>query len=1254
MFAVGTLASGNAEREKVVAKPESVTFMADDFFKVSDAISPPVEYALSRQSKNLVLTLRIHSLQPDGGGISVKVGLSAADSVILDGTKAAVTRKGDTAEYTFKVPLSSLIKSEADWAKFRMGIAVSWAGGPFGEPRQMERFLHLSGAAADGLSPEPTDWAPIDLAEQATIVANRKNRIFIEFDQPMDGKASIVIENEKGDRVRNLISGKTMSKGRHRIEWDGFDERNNVVVAGNYRWRGVSHPGISPEYLFSFYNNGNPPFRNGSPTSNWLSDHTDPVATTTVGDSVFLGAPLSESGHALVQTDLEGNKRNHFSIPTLVGWGTLFLAADDECIYSIMEGNASYEPFQDLPDGKWQIRRPLNILRWTLKDGLPKKYDGARGEKVLTNNLYTSSEPKPKRGNAVPRPYNLGGAALLNGRLYVSLRQENRIVILNAGTGAEEGEISIQKPGLIAGDGKNLLVAFSEKSLVQIDPATRQIKPLFTPKLSAIPDNGDPEVEMYGFKNLNPAGITISPAQEMFLSDNGADQNIKVFNLQGKLLREIGKKGGRALMGPWEKSGMYRPHGITIDREGKLWVTETDSYPRRISVWNSQTGEFIKEIFGPGHYGADAGAFDIADHTRWIGGGVQWKLDFAKKTAEPVSTLYRQTQPGQLLKNLMGRYWNFYRKDGRTFLIAYGEGQPIYELRADGSAKLWALCGNLSALSQNPRWTLPKTIVDLPAVQALFKENSEKNRPPIDLTTEPTGAWNDKVKFEQGLMKNVSLLWVDKNGDDLGQPEEFEVLPSGSNFQISSWGAGNPTLDLRIPANLAGKPVLLNVTADGFLPSGAPNYSLAKAVETAVPVEPGMNGAETIQDRFGRQIFNSSPMKAVGPDGHELWSFPNKWIGVHGSHEAPLPQTGVMQGVLYFLGTAPLDDKAEAMIMNGNHGRFFVMTTDGIYLDEMFKDVRVTQVSDAYMIGGECFGGYFGKAEDGKYYLQSGHTDYRIFQIHGLEQLQRSEGSITVSEQQVRAAQSRHEQETAEKMQPKFAMVTEVPTNKKLSLNASQWPGVWSATWGNPAQPFPFVQTKMLRSGDRLYLGFRVKDPSPWKNQGTDWTMLFKSGDGVDFQFATDPTAKPNRKDPVPGDRRLLISQLQGKPIAVLYSYNEPGTNDPVAFSSPSRSVQVDRVTELKSAEINVVSGEGVYDIAISIPLADLGLPADGQAAEIRGDLGVIYGDSVGSMTVLRSYWSNQATGLVSDVPGEVSIAPSLWGTFKFNSLSNP
>ena len=237
--------------------------------------------------------------------------------------------------------------------------------------------------------------------------------------------------------------------------------------------------------------------------------------------------------------------------------------------------------------------------------------------------------------------------------------------------------------------------------------------------------------------------------------------------------------------------------------------------------------------------------------------------------------------------------------------------------------------------------------------------------------------------------------WAKRMNSRCFRRETLSILPF--------WGTGSPTLDMNIPARIGGNSVILHVYPHGFLASGAPDYSLKRALDSAVSLDfqPNGDGATSIQDHFGREIFNDTPMRGVGKDGKTLWTFPNRWVGVGWlDSEAPLPKPGEMQGVLYFLGSAPLDSQSDVMVTNSNYGRFFIMTTDGMYLDEFFRDVRVSQATDAYLIGGEPFGGYFGRGEDGKYYLQSGHTDYRIFEIDGLEQIKRSDGQVTVSKQQ--------------------------------------------------------------------------------------------------------------------------------------------------------------------------------------------------------------------------------------------------------------
>ena len=64
------------------------------------------------------------------------------------------------------------------------------------------------------------------------------------------------------------------------------------------------------------------------------------------------------------------------------------------------------------------------------------------------------------------------------------------------------------------------------------------------------------------------------------------------------------------------------------------------------------------------------------------------------------------------------------------------------------------------------------------------------------------------------------------------------------------------------------------------------------------------------------------------------------------------------------------------------------------------------------------------------------------------------------------------------------------------------------------------------------------------------------------------------------------------------------------------------------------------YVVEAALPMSALGLtPSDGLT--LRADFGVTHGDKDGRDTVLRSYWSNQNTGLVSDEVYELQMFPS-------------
>jgi hypothetical protein len=388
-------------------------------------------------------------------------------------------------------------------------------------------------------------------------------------------------------------------------------------------------------------------------------------------------------------------------------------------------------------------------------------------------------------------------------------------------------------------------------------------------------------------------------------------------------------------------------------------------------------------------------------------------------------------------------------------------------------------------------------------------------------------------------------------------------------------------------------------------------------------------------------MANSDPyMTSYAPDGSLRWTYPNNWSGVHGSHNAPLPETGVLQGSLFAMGTAPLDDSSDVFTVVGNHGRYFALTSDGLYLDEFFKDVRMGGSRDENYIGGEAFGGNFIKSQkDNKYYLQA--NGYRIYRLDGLDQVSRSQGTIQLTQDQaISAERARASRQAAESVQ-RIASIPRLSQAPTIDGKDKDWTTPLTATWDKSGK-FK-VEASLGHDDQFLYACWRVSDQSPWVNTGKDWTLLFKSGDSVDLQIGSDAAANPKRSGPVPGDLRLLIAPSDGKNIAVLYRHRVPGAKDPVTFTCPWRAEKVDEVKQLSSVVIAVEVSRDKYCVEAAIPLADIGLVIDTQSR--RFDIGALFGDPQGTATSLRSYWSNQNTGLVNDVPGEIMLFPNLWGS---------
>ncbi|MHC4502858.1 MAG: YncE family protein, partial [Planctomycetota bacterium] len=847
-------------------------------------------YALRRSNGRLDVAVEIQKID-EVAVPALEVGLSASSKVLLKAGDARVKTVAGDVRYTFAVRGERLVAADADWRKLRLALAVRWPGGPGGVDRQRERYRHLDVRAPHaGLSGIPSAWMPLDLTEHETFVADRRSTITIAVDQPVDGKMSVVIEDDAGWRVRNLVSGVKAGRGGHDVEWDGLSDDGNLVKPGTYRWRSIHHPGIRPEYLFSFANGGEDSIRPFGPNHN-IFEHA-----TADASCAFLAAPNTEGGNSLIAVDEEGKLVRAYKKAHGTGMYEVAVAADGEWLYAANDGPGWGHKF-DRKRRDWKAGIAITLARYDAESGRLRDYPGGKHFASVASYEYGPGSSNPHLKGTTST--SLRGMGALDGALYVSARHAQAVIKVDPATAKETARFSLPEPGAICIARKSIYAVSGER-VVRMNPDTGEV--------GTVIRNAAKE----------PRGLAVDGSGNFYVSD-GATHTVKVFSRTGRLVKSLGTPGG-PYAGRYDPDRLIKPTGLAVFRN-KLWVTEDRRNPKRAVAFDLARGKVALMKYGNPPYGGPAASFDPKDHTRWLGLRCQWKLDFATRTA--MCTHVSQKAGGHLDGKLpWSIHYRFHRQDGRTFLIGMDMTTLISELMPDGSVRDLAGVASCHHFSYQCGWNPPREFID--AFERAFPDRKGKHSD-----------------------KGPGVLWVDRNGDGRVQAAEFSFTTKAKQFAGSGWGHDMADLTLRVPVTRAdGTRAIAVLEARGFLPGGAPDYpTLDEAVASAVPLKREVAAYDyksvhvsSSVDRFGNMVLNTDPeMVCYSPAGDLLWRYPNRWSNVHGSHKAPLPEVGVTQGILFFLGMAPLDEGTDVFIANGNHGRFFCMTTDGMYLDEMFS-----------------------------------------------------------------------------------------------------------------------------------------------------------------------------------------------------------------------------------------------------------------------------------------------------------------------------
>jgi hypothetical protein len=1141
-----------------------------------------------------------------------------------------------------------------DWMDFGKTITTRGIRLQMTEPTDESHHPHLVGHTHNGsriwlgelMALTPLGTSDLATAIPPAITANVAHPpIPVHFNMPSAGFVTLVINDDKGNRVRNLVSDTWLEAGANTAWWDGTDDlgRNadaalhgvyliptHFVSPGHYSVQGIYHKTIDLHYEFSVYNAGHPAWDTADGKGGWLTNHTPPSSALFVPADkapggkplVYLGSYVSEGGAGLAWVDLDGHKQGGRGWVG-GGWtGAAYLARD-----SGTHADASTYAYVAAPwsaDTNKDPKHPLAIIRLTALTN--------RGDRAIPSYSFdpAATQEYDDIGRAI-FTHQMAGLAVRDNLVVLSLTLQNKLVFLDAATGKVVGNVSAESPRGVSFDAQGRLLVLSGKHLLRY--------PSFGPANQARLD-GQPKPQILVADKLeDPMGITVDGSGNIYISDRGESHQVKVFTESGSFVRAIGHPG-EPKAGPYDALHVNNPKGLAIDSSNHLWVTEEDFQPKRVSVWTLD-GKLVNAFYGPAEYGG-GGTLDPKDKARFYYHGMEFKLDWNAGTDTLASVLYRPSKddlplppfsyPGTVLYRGGHRYFtNCYTAHGTSgtsiamlFLDKDGVIQPV---AAVGKANTWALLKDPSFKSQLPQG------VDL-----------SSPRP------------QDETLFS----------WSDSNGN--GKVDPGEVV-----FQKTSTGWMTVMPDLSIDDEFVDGKVMEFAPVQ-FTPSGVPVYDIHKGQVLADGAQrPASDGGGQILHSAQATVMTTAP-KPFAPEsiggidskGHR-WSYPSLWPGLHPSHSAPLPdRTGMLTGTTHLLGglITPKSSQAGPLwAINSNFGEIYLFTADGLFVTQLFQDVRSgkpwtmptasrNMLLNEVSLFDENFFPSITQTPDGNVYLVDGRRT-SLVRVDGLDSINSLPPSpLEVTAEELKSAHAGMVQTESARQQiagPKTLAVT-IRAGTPPALNgltealaASSWAAIDHRITRIGWNDHPDLSEAAITiAGGRLFAAFRTNDPKLLINSGTVTNAPFKTGGALDLMIGADPKADPKRISPVAGDIRLLVYLVSGKPHALLYRAIIAGPKTPVPFSSPDRTVTFDQVTDVTTQiDFNATGG----DYQFSIPLQTLGLrPVAGE--KIKADIGILRGN--GTQTSQRVYWSNKATGITADVPSEAELTPNLWGEWTF------
>ena len=778
--------------------------------------------------------------------------------------------------------------------------------------------------------------SPVLLAQQSSDAGPQAMGPAINYTLPKDGEVTLGIYDQQGQLLRTVISAESRSQGRLSETWDGLDQWGKPIPAGSYVLKGLYHPTVTTNYVTTFGNPGNPPWPTTDGKGDWLSDESAPQGVASDGQWVFLAAPGSEKGWTIIAVD--GTGQRQWGVGEPFAPATVSLAVDGEYLYALFSGpqltdsSRTYHPGGANAIGRAILvcldKRTGQAARFTI--AAPVKVIakfGFTGQTVGLWDLRTQKSYSPANYSGQPRysASDVGettdaiGLAVANQRVYVAMHDDNQILVFDANTADQVDQIAVPAPAGLFAEPNHSILAVSNQHIVRINPANKQIQTVVSSGLVA------------------PRCVTEDQKNRIYVSDWGSSFQVKVFSSNGAPQRSIGKEGGRPWVGPWDHNGMLVPTGIAVSGDGKLWVAEDDSSPSRVSVWNPDTGAFVKEYLGPTAYGGPGSMIDPKDPTDANGMGTRFKISFSAKTWTPVASMERRmdmNQPFALNGAIAATPGQkvLYHNGTEYQTVVTSEGIVIHKRKGDLLIPVAAF-GSLRAPDTGDGTS--RTLWD----SDLGHREVKNLYPP----------------FFSGHAAN-NYTWTDSNGDGLVQPDEMQWVqalsgnqiyaPGSQPFSSTGWGYGmGDDWSIYWSGTFKGQSFIFRLDLKGWTSGGAPIYDIhdSKPIVTRPRASEPIGLFATTDGKvvatYGYEYATSSnAIESFDRNGKSLWELAMPKLTPTGTGQGPkdiLAQNVITEfkvpGIGNVLGAVALACEPHP----------YLFTDDGLYIAPLLEETHI-------------------------------------------------------------------------------------------------------------------------------------------------------------------------------------------------------------------------------------------------------------------------------------------------------------------------